>query len=37
MRQHNDLLVTLGRAMGMSIDKFGHPTYSHGPLTELLA
>lgn len=37
MRQHNDLLVTIGRAFGMSIDKFGDPTYCKGPLSELLA
>ncbi len=37
MRQHNDLLVTLAKAFGASIDKFGDPTYSKGPLAELLA
>lgn len=37
MRQHNDLLVTLGRAMGVPMDRFGHPMYSKGPLAELLA
>lgn len=37
MRQHNDLLVTLARAMGVPMDKFGNAAYSKGPLTELLA
>lgn len=36
MRLHNDMLVTLARAMGVPMDKFGDPTYSKGPLTELL-
>lgn len=37
MRQHNDLLLTLGRAFGAPIDKFGDPAFSKGPLAELLA
>ncbi|MDX2021378.1 MAG: DUF1552 domain-containing protein [Deltaproteobacteria bacterium] len=36
MRQHNDLLVTLAKAFGAPVEKFGDPTYSKGPITELL-
>lgn len=35
-RQHNDLLVTVGKVFGAPIDKFGDPNYSKGALTELL-
>jgi hypothetical protein len=32
---HNDLLTSIGRIMGMPIDKFGNGGYSHGPLPGL--
>jgi hypothetical protein len=35
-RAHNDLLVTLGRAMGANVNAFGDPDLNAGPLTELL-
>jgi hypothetical protein len=36
-RQHNDLLVTFANAFGIEIDRWGHPAYTQGPLTRLLA
>jgi len=36
LRAHNDLLVTLARAMGSSIDKFGDSEFNGGPITEML-
>jgi len=35
-RPHNDLLVTLARAMGVELDRFGDDNYT-GPISELLA
>ncbi len=35
-RPHNDLLVSFGRAMGLAdLERFGHPDFCTGPLTEL--
>ncbi len=36
-RPHNDLLVTLGQAMGLDLDSFGNPEVCTGPLTEMHA
>ncbi len=36
-RAHNDLFVTLMKAMDVSGDTFGNPTLNKGPLTTLLA
>ncbi len=33
-RSHQDLLVSLGRAMGLGITTFGHPEHCTGPLAE---
>jgi hypothetical protein len=35
-RKHNDLLVTICRAMGLSNETFGNPVHCTGPLDELL-
>jgi hypothetical protein len=35
-RAHNDLLVTLARAMGANVTTFGDPDLNAGPLTEIL-
>jgi hypothetical protein len=35
-RAHNDLLVTLGRAMGANVPSFGDADLNQGPLTEIL-
>jgi hypothetical protein len=37
VRAHNDLLVTLARAMGVNISTFGDAALNSGPITELLA
>lgn len=34
-RQHNDLLVAFANAMGVDIDRFGHPDYTRGALANL--
>lgn len=34
-RPHNDLLVSLGRAMGLEIDRFGHQEFCTGPIEAL--
>ncbi len=34
-RSHNDLLVSLGRALGLDITRFGHRDHTTGPITEL--
>ncbi|MFT3771611.1 MAG: DUF1552 domain-containing protein [Minicystis sp.] len=36
-RAHNDLHVTLAKAMGVDISTFGNPSYNVGSLTEILA
>ena len=36
-RPHNDLLVSVGRALGMDITRFGHRDHCTGPITELMA
>jgi len=36
LRAHNDLLVTLARAMGSPIDSFGDAEFNAGPLGEIL-
>jgi hypothetical protein len=37
-RSHNDLFVSLGRAMGLTgFDTFGEPQYCTGPIESLLA
>ena len=35
-RPHNDLLLTVCRAMGVSMDKFGDARWNTGPIAELL-
>ncbi|MEZ4339975.1 MAG: DUF1552 domain-containing protein [Sandaracinaceae bacterium] len=34
-RPHNDLLVSLGRGMGLDLERFGHPDFCTGPIREL--
>jgi hypothetical protein len=35
-RSHNDLLLTLARAMGVDMTTFGDPSLCTGPITQLL-
>ncbi len=35
-RAHNDLHLTIAKAMGVTLSTFGNPTYCTGPLTEIL-
>jgi len=35
-RQHNDLLVTMANAFGVEIDRWGHPGYTEGALSQLV-
>lgn len=34
-RPHNDLLVSLGRGMGLDLERFGHADFCTGPIAEL--
>ena len=35
-RAHNDLLLTLAKAMGAPLTTFGEPSYCTGPITQIL-
>ena len=36
VRSHNDLLVTLAKAMGANVDSFGDQEFNRGPIAEIL-